>query len=134
MIVLDASAWVQALVDAGPYGDAARAVLTADPEWLAPPHAPLEVLRTLRRYETSGTLPTSSADLLAAEVISAEVLFAPTDPTLLNSVWDRRHNISAYDAPYVALAQRLNVALVTQDRRLARTAKALGVAVVVPEP
>ena len=132
MIVLDASAWVRPWSMRGPLGDAARTVLTADPQWLTPPHAPLEVLRTLRRYEANGTLPTSSADLLAAEVISAEVLFAPTDPALLNYVWDRRHNLSPYDAPYAALAQRLNVALVTQDRRLARAAEALGVAVIVP--
>lgn len=113
-------------------GDAARTVLTADPQWLAPPHAPLEVLRTLRRYEANGTLPKSAADFLAAEVINAEVLYAPIDPTLLNYVWAQRHNVSSYDAPYVALAERMKVSLVTHDVRLARVAEALGVAVIVP--
>jgi predicted nucleic acid-binding protein len=39
---------------------------------------------------------------------------------LLADVWSYRHNLSAYDATYVALAHRLNVGLVTADARLAR--------------
>lgn len=39
---------------------------------------------------------------------------------LLPRVWDLRHNLTAYDAVYVALAELLEAPLVTRDRRLAR--------------
>ena len=41
---------------------------------------------------------------------------------LLPRVWDLRHNLTAYDAAYVALAEALDAPLVTRDRRLARAA------------
>lgn len=39
-------------------------------------------------------------------------------PPLLDRIWELRHNITAYDAAYVALAERLNAVLVTCDARL----------------
>ena len=41
---------------------------------------------------------------------------------LLPRVWDLQHNLTAYDAVYVALAEALDAPLVTRDRRLARAA------------
>jgi len=38
---------------------------------------------------------------------------------LLHRIWELRHNLSAYDAAYVALAEVLEALLVTRDRRLA---------------
>jgi predicted nucleic acid-binding protein len=42
----------------------------------------------------------------------------PHDP-LLDRIWSLRHNLTAYDASYVALAEALDVPLVTADERLA---------------
>ena len=39
---------------------------------------------------------------------------------LLNRIWELRHNLTAHDAAYVALAEALGVPLVTGDRRLAQ--------------
>ena len=39
----------------------------------------------------------------------------------LDRVWELRQNVSAYDAMYVALAELLDVPLITRDRRLARS-------------
>jgi predicted nucleic acid-binding protein len=38
--------------------------------------------------------------------------------TLGDRIWELRHNLTAYDAAYVALAETLEVPLVTCDRRL----------------
>jgi predicted nucleic acid-binding protein len=38
---------------------------------------------------------------------------------LLSRIWELRHNLSAYDAAYVALAERLGASLLSRDRRLA---------------
>jgi len=37
---------------------------------------------------------------------------------LLPRVWQLRHNLTAYDAIYVALAELLNAPLVTRDRKI----------------
>lgn len=37
---------------------------------------------------------------------------------LLERMWELRHNITAYDAAYVALAERLDAVLITCDARL----------------
>jgi predicted nucleic acid-binding protein len=39
---------------------------------------------------------------------------------LLHRCWELRHNLTTYDAAYVALAELLDAALLTADRRLAR--------------
>lgn len=104
-----------------------------DPHWSAPTHMVLEVLRTLRRYELAGSLSAGAADELAAAVRSAQVSHHPLDDEVLGFAWRYRHNLSPYDAPYVALALIHDAPLVTSDERLARAAHALGAAVVVPE-
>lgn len=134
MIVVDASAWLRALVDDGPYGEAARRVLTDDPDWAAPAHMPVEVLRTLRRYEAEGLLTTGQVDVFAAEVAGATVRYVVPDPPMLTAGWAWRHNVSPYDAGYLAVAALYKVSLVTLDVRLARAAQHAGVNVTVPKP
>jgi predicted nucleic acid-binding protein len=46
---------------------------------------------------------------------------------LVHRCFQLRDISSAYDASYVALAERLEADLITADRRLARTAESLGV-------
>lgn len=107
-------------------------MLGRDPDWAAPAHTPLEVLRTLLRYERAGTLASEAADAFAQEVTAAQMRYALPDEDLLGYAWGHRHNLSPYDAPYVALARRYDALLVTNDARLARAAQALGVAATVP--
>jgi predicted nucleic acid-binding protein len=40
---------------------------------------------------------------------------------LLDRIWRLRHNVSPYDAAYVALAESLNLPLLTRDARLSRS-------------
>ncbi|GMA23055.1 ribonuclease VapC9 [Luteimicrobium album] len=132
MIVLDASAWVCALVDAGDQGDASRAVLEADPDWLVPAHGPIETLRTVRRYEQAGVLGRDAAQSFGDAVVATQLRVVGPEPWLLAEVWELRYTVSPYDAPYVVLARRFDAALVTIDSRLARAASDLDVPTVVP--
>lgn len=49
---------------------------------------------------------------------------------LMSDAWALRHNLTAYDACYVALARRLGSALITGDHRLA-AAPNLGVPLIL---
>lgn len=119
MIVLDASALVELLLDT-PTG---RAIATriADPALgLHVPHlADVEVAQAFRRYARDGELDAADA-AVALEDLRALDLQRHAHEPLLDRVWELRHNLSAYDAVYVALAEVLNTTLLTCDGRLAR--------------
>ncbi|WP_153415180.1 type II toxin-antitoxin system VapC family toxin [Nocardia macrotermitis] len=132
MIVVDAAAWIRALVDRGPAGEAARTALGEDPDWAAPAHMPIEVLRTLRKYEFAKLLTRDHAQTFAEQIWTTEIRCTPPEPWLLAAVWQFRHTISPYDAAYVALAIDFSVPLITCDARLAKAAQEIGVRAIVP--
>jgi predicted nucleic acid-binding protein len=91
----------------------------------APAHIDADTLSAVMRKVRRGELgiPAGRAALLAARRQPIErVPIAP----LLDRAWSLRHNLSAYDALYVALARTIGCPLVTADRRLA-AAPGLGV-------
>ena len=100
--------------------------MVVDHAWLAPSHAATEVLRTIRRFEQAGLLTSAAATSLAGRIASAAVRYVGPEEWLIAAHWELRHNVSAYDAAYVVLAQRFAVPLLTSDGRLARAATALG--------
>jgi predicted nucleic acid-binding protein len=119
VIVLDASALVELLLDT-PRGQAV-ATRIADPAvGLHVPHlADVEVIQALRRYATDGELNAVEA-AAALEDLRALDLQRHAHEPLLDRVWALRQNLSAYDAVYVALAEVLDTTLLTCDGRLAR--------------
>ena len=119
MIVLDASALVELLLDT----PAGRAIATriADPALgLHVPHlADVEVTQALRRYARDGEIAEADAAAAIEDLCVLDLQRHAHEP-LLERVWALRQNLSAYDAVYVALAEALDAPLVTCDAKLAR--------------
>jgi len=114
MIVVDASAALSALLNAGP----ARNTLAG--ERLHAPHlVDSEVASGLRRRVIAQHM---RADAGWAALDTWRRLGMTRYPvfSLLDRVWELRDNLSAYDASYIALAELLDCSLLTADARLGR--------------
>ena len=118
MIVVDASVLATALGDDGPDGDRARDRLRGE-RLSAPELVDLEVASVLRRQVKGGEVDTRRAALALADLAALPLRRAPHRP-LLARCWELRDNLTIYDASYVALAEALDVTLLTGDGRLAR--------------
>ena len=118
MIVVDASVLAPALADDGPDGDIARARLRGE-TLAAPDLIDLETTSVIRRQLLGGHLDTPRAQLALADLVELPLHRASHRP-LLARCWELRHNITVYDAAYVALAELADLVLVTADLRLAR--------------
>lgn len=69
----------------------------------------------LRRTERGRLITEDQARLAATHLI--DVSISRTHRPLVRRIWELRHAIRAYDAAYVALAEQLDVPLVTCDAR-----------------
>jgi len=118
VLVVDASVLVVALADDGPDGDRARNRLRGE-DLAAPELVDLEVVSVLRRQLAAGSLDARRAQLALGDLVDLPLQQA-THLTLLPRIWELRNNLSAYDASYVALAERLGATLLTADVRLTR--------------
>jgi len=120
VIVLDASVLVAALADDSPDGDRARARLRGE-RLAAPEIVDLEVLSVLRRRAALGHLDGRRCNLALTDLVTLPLRRAP-HRMLLARCWELRNNLTVYDAAYVALAEALDVLLLTADHRLASAA------------
>jgi predicted nucleic acid-binding protein len=120
VIVVDASVLAPALLDDDARGDRLRARLV-DEALAAPELIDLEVVTVCRRRSRAGRLSARRADVALADLAALPLERAPHGP-LMHRIWNLRHNLTAYDASYVALAEALDTILLTGDERLARAA------------
>lgn len=72
-----------------------------------------------RRLLLAGQLPARRADLALSDLLALPLQRVSHGPTL-RRCWALRENLTTYDAAYIALAELLDVALVTSDARLSR--------------
>ena len=118
-MVLDASAAVELLLNT-PAGRRVSSRLADETEAIHAPHLiDIEVAQVLRRHVLHGLLADTRAVWALDRWRDLDIERYPHAP-LLDRVWQLRHNVSAYDAVYVALAEALSIPLVTGDGRLAR--------------
>jgi predicted nucleic acid-binding protein len=114
MIVVDASAAVSALLNAGPARQALAEEQVHVPYLIDP-----EVANALRRGVAASRIEPGDAwtalDRWRRLGMSRYAVFH-----LFERVWELRKNLSAYDASFVALAESLDCALLSADARLGR--------------
>lgn len=116
VLVADASVVVAALVDSGSVGRWADGVLATAP--MAAPHLlPVEVANVLRRAGAAGEISDDVATLAHVDLLDLSIDLVGYEP-FAERVWELRHNVSTYDAWYVALAEALDAPLATLDERL----------------
>jgi len=112
--VVDASAAVSALVNAGPARQALSEEHVHVPHLIDP-----EVANALRRGVTDSRIKPGDA-WMALDRWRRLGITRYAVVHLLERVWELRENLTAYDASYVALAESLGCALLTADARLGR--------------
>jgi len=118
VIVLDASAAIDYLLLTAA-GRRIEHRVHSRPESLhAPDVLDLEVTQVLRRLVREGTLTIERADEALQDLLDLRLTRYPPY-VLLPRIWQLRHNLSAYDAAYVILAEKLRSPLITRDARLA---------------
>ena len=118
MIVVDASVIVELLLRSDA-GEASRRRLVQRREKLHAPHIlDLEVANALRRCLLRGEIDNRRGGEALADLIGIPIERHGHQP-LLERDWQLRHNLTAYDAAYLALAERLDAPLLTLDSGLA---------------
>lgn len=119
MTVVDSSCLVEVLLQTG---DAAaiEARLRRAGGLHAPELVDLEILQVLRRLLGGREISSERAEIALA-ALERLALRRWSHTALSRRIWELRANLTAYDAAYVALAQRLRCSVLTRDRRLARS-------------
>jgi predicted nucleic acid-binding protein len=121
VIVLDASAAIDWLLQTA-VGQQIETRIYARGDSLHAPHLlDLEVAQVLRRLERESSVSAQRADLALQDLQDLRVTRYP-HYVFLPHIWRLRHDLTAYDAVYVALTDKLGATLITRDARLASAA------------
>ena len=118
MIVLDASAAVDWLLQSAVGRQIEKRIYSRGESLHAPHLLDLEVAQVLRRLVREGVVSAPRADQAIQDLFDLRVTRYPHF-LFLPHIWRLRDNFSAYDAAYVTLADKLDATLITRDVRLA---------------
>jgi predicted nucleic acid-binding protein len=117
VIVLDASAVVNWLLQTAAGQRIERRIYSRNQSLHAPHLLDLEVVQVLRRLVREGAVSARRADEAVQDLLDLRITKYPHS-VLLPRIWHLRHNLSAHDAAYVVLAEKLGAVLLTRDKRL----------------
>lgn len=117
MIVVDSSAVLEALAGSDPAPGLIER-LAEDGDLQAPHLIDTEILHALRRMCRRKEISFERAADTLGDLADLALTRYPHEP-LSDRVWELRDNLTAYDATFVALAEALDVSLITCDAPLA---------------
>jgi predicted nucleic acid-binding protein len=119
MIVLDASVVVELLTN-GTLADSIRSDLSGRDESFVVPHLiDVEVVSAIRRLMAGQRLSAHRSEQFLAGLAALPAERYSHTP-LIGRIWELRHNFTAYDAAYIALAEAMNATLYTADEKLCK--------------
>lgn len=119
MIVLDASVVVELLTN-GTLADSIRSDLAGrDESYIVPHLIDVEVVSAIRNMVAGRRLGADRSDRFLAGLAALPAERYSHTP-LIERIWELRHNFTAYDAAYIALAEATNAVLYTCDQRLCK--------------
>lgn len=119
MIVIDASVLAPALAYDTRGGKVARDRLDGEENLCAPEIVDLEVASAWRRALQAGRLEEDRSQRALRDLATMRLARMSHRP-LMPRIWELRHNLTPYDASYVALAEAFDTTLLTADGRLTR--------------
>jgi predicted nucleic acid-binding protein len=119
MFVLDASVVVELLTN-GALADSIRSDLSGRDESFIVPHLiDVEVVSAIRRLAADRRIGAHRSDQFLAGLAALPAERYSHTP-LIGRIWELRHNFTAYDATYIALAEAMNAVLYTSDEKLCK--------------
>ena len=119
MIVLDASIVVELLMNT-PLADSVRRDLAGRSDSFIVPHLlDVEVVSALRSLLAGRRVDAHRIEQLLTGLAALPAERYPHTP-LLGRIWELRHNFTAYDAAYIALAEETNSVLYTSDEKMSQ--------------
>lgn len=119
-LVIDASAAVDFLLSKRDEGDWVAALVAGSDGLIAPHLIDFEVASAVRGLTLGGAVPARRGAQALDDFARLRIL-RYEGKQLLQRMWQLRGHIDVFDAAYVALAERLQLPLITTDRRLARS-------------
>lgn len=121
-VVLDASALVEFLRWSTAGQRVADHLVGEGVSFHTPHLAAIEVLSAFRSLVQRADISPERAEAAIVDLANLPATRHAVEP-FLPRIWELRHNLTAYDAAYVALAEALDAPLLTADRRMARASE-----------
>lgn len=117
--MLDASIVVELLTGGSVAETLRRELVIQDQSFLAPHLLDIEVMSAIRGLATSQRIDSHTIQQVLNKLGKLPVMRCEHAP-FLGRIWELRHNFTAYDAAYIALAEATDSVLYTCDAKLSR--------------